>query len=385
MAWVVVVTAACGFRSGVSSDGSIAPPRDGPDPQRDGDVGSDARDAANSASCFGAPPFDFCLAAPPTGALTLSGTFSTGAGTNTTCESSGIGEKVTIGSVTACAIRAQGITVGPSSIFRVQGSIPLVIAAEDITIAGTVVAASDTEGHVGPDANDATCTTAGTQGSSNGGCGGGGAGGSFGTAGGNGGTGNSNAGTIGTATLAVSQPVTVLRGGCAGGGGGDGSGTGGAGAPGGGAVYIIARGTLTISGVIDASGSGGGLSAAAKAGGGGGGSGGMIVLAAAMLDAAGARVVANGGGGGGGADMNSGGNTGSDPSEATVTTGAGGGGGGGGAGGKGGTGAAAGSTGGQGTNAAGGGGGGGGGGGEGVVRVLGGQALTGAAVSPSST
>ena len=198
---------------------------------------------------------------------------------------------------------------------------------------------------------------------------GGGAGGGFGTSGGSGGDGTVSGGPFGP-----SIGLGAIRGGCPGGRGGNSTiGNGGSGGDGGGAIYLIAKDSINVTGSIRANGehgNGGGL----KAGGGGGGSGGLVGFDAPAVSVGG-TVMANGGGGGEGGDTNETGMPGSDPQIATYNQRAAGGTGmadNGGAGGGGSVLTMSGVTGGSSGN-----GGGGGGGGGGRVRRYGGTGLTG--------
>lgn len=74
----------------------------------------------------------------------------------------------------------------------------------------------------------------------------------------------------------------------------------GEGGDGGGAIHLIAKGVVTITGVINAGGAGGFGGLDNRAGGGGGGSGGLIRLEGNTVDVALGVLAANGGGGGGG-------------------------------------------------------------------------------------
>jgi hypothetical protein len=210
---------------------------------------------------------------------------------------------------TLCILAYKTITIGNT--LRATGPNPLVlIAAESISISGSIDVSSQEGGPLGAGARD--CSSADTDGppgqpaspAPDGG--GGGAGGSLGSRGGAGGM--SGLGAIEGGQPALAMDPTVLVGGCSGGRGGEGvpvTGNGGAaGGFGGGAVYLFAGASITVSGTgqINASGAGGsGGSGGSQScgGGGGGGSGGMIGLEAPSITVTGA-VYANGGGGGGG-------------------------------------------------------------------------------------
>jgi hypothetical protein len=145
-----------------------------------------------------------------------------------------------------------------------------------------------------------SCQTAGTAPApGENGSGGGGAGGSFGGTGGNGGSSQSVDGALsgGIAGPAV-LPPTLPRGGCD---GQVGALTGptsvvGKYGRGGGAVYLIAKGSIAIDGIINASGEGAPGALGTASGAGGGGSGGMIGLDAPNIQLN-STLFANGGGG----------------------------------------------------------------------------------------
>lgn len=210
-----------------------------------------------------------------------------------------------------CVIVATTIKIDATFVYAAYGVKPLILVATDtIEVAGEITAIADRAG---------LANTAGA-GADPMGCAlpiaavgeGGGAGGSFGARGGNGGTGDGGAGSTSAAAVAS---ITNLRGGCAGSIGG-GTSPGNAG-HGGGAIYLIAGTSITVSGKINASGEGGDNgSLAGPTGGCGGGAGGMIGLDAPSVAVSGA-VFANGGGGGGGGGTTSGGN-GNDPSGPTT-------------------------------------------------------------------
>ena len=216
----------------------------------------------------------------------------------------------------------RGLHIAAGAQIRVIGSFPLsIIATGAITIDGRL----DGGGHANsplvgdgpPGANPAACNVAGAgvgqpcadQGASGGG------GGSFAEMGGQGGGGGDtrNCGVFsgpvpgGSGGAVVNARPSNLRGGCPGAIGGlstlAGSVAGRAGS-GGGAIALVARESLTISGTVNVGGAGGG-GCTKRGAGGGGGSGGMIVLEGSTVTVtSGGRVAANGGGGGGGCDMN---------------------------------------------------------------------------------
>lgn len=186
---------------------------------------------------------------------------------------------------------------------RVTGQRPLVLLADTtISIATLVdVASHRTDNNdrmvASPKASCRPFSQAPGAGDGNGG--GGGAGGSFTTRGGNGGRGGSD-NENGQAALADPAAPTALRGGCPGQVGGDRSDADAGAGRGGGAIYLLAGGAITIAGVVNASGAGG-SGGARRTGGSGGGSGGMIILHGASISIGSAgTVLANGGGGAGG-------------------------------------------------------------------------------------
>jgi len=186
---------------------------------------------------------------------------------------------------------------------RATGTRPLILVSwGDITVSGTIDVGSDTELGAGGNASDCTVAMPGEDNSDGGG--GGGGGGGFGGAGGDGAeaANGKNGGNGGNGGQSVVSPG--FRGGCPGANGGDGqSNLGGSAGNGGGAVYLLARKTLIVSGAVTAGGQGGAGAQGDRSGGAGGGSGGMIGIEAETIQLnSGAVIAANGGGGGGGAD-----------------------------------------------------------------------------------
>jgi hypothetical protein len=188
-----------------------------------------------------------------------------------------------------------GTTVHIGSAFTATGAYPLVIVATDTISIGAPLSVSSHLGIATPGAGGGLgCTTPGGISDPAGGGGGGGGGGKL-MGGAGGGATNAAGGTGG-----IVQPVTAVTGGCNGGGGGNGN--GGTPAPGGalgaGAVFLIARQTISVSSTISAGGAGG-HGGPLEAGGAGGGAGGMIGFDAPVINmASGAVVFATGGGGG---------------------------------------------------------------------------------------
>jgi hypothetical protein len=367
--WVLLLVGACNFRTnpqGVIGDGP--PKHDAPIIDSSIDSPPDAFDP----KCFGSGAFYLCLQSVPSGNMTLPSSIDT-----SQCTSSN-GTEAMLGTTRVCVYAAGSMTIDTTGVGGGSnaGEPLVVVATGDIMLNTSLDASSSNNPDLGPGANFSGCSTT-NGGTTNAGGGGGGAGGSFGTKGANGGTGASAGGT---AEGAASMPVDLLRGGCPGGTGAPG-GQSVAGGPGGGAVYLVARGNIIINGLVTASGGGGIGGLASKGGGGGGGSGGMIVLHAGHVQLnSGALLFANGGGGGGGAGNGTDGKSGDDATQFGAAA----------AGGtSNGGGSCAGGNGAFGTTAAtavnGGNGGGGGGGGAGVIRVLAGGPVDPTKFSPAPT
>lgn len=202
-----------------------------------------------------------------------------------------------------CVIHAQTIDV--NGMVVASGSLPLVLAANTITVSGTLdLSQPNAAGVQSPTVN---CTgMTGLAGLASVGGGAGASGGSFGTRGGKGGKGKT---VLQTAAGVPTAFPDDIRAGCPGGNGGNGTTAGneGKGSGPGGAVYLIARQAIHLGpvGVINASGRGGHGGTASNGGGGGGGTGGFIGFDAPFVTfdistQPGAQVFANGGGGGGG-------------------------------------------------------------------------------------
>jgi hypothetical protein len=252
---------------------------------------------AGTGVCYGPSGWQVCLGAKAIGQVQLQGTLDTG---KSDASNPCLNSQPTSWTATqpdACII--VGDTIAVTSL-AVTGSRPLVLVAQTgIAIMNLLdVASHRATGAVGGGSRSAgDCDPFGRS-PDNGPPGGGGAGGSFNFPGGDGGTGD---GTMRPGGQAIGASVTAsagIRGGCVGqpGGGGRAS-DGGAG---GGAVYLVSAGTISMSGKIDVSGAGG-AGTDAEHGGGGGGAGGMIVLHAASITTTPSTIlIANGGGGGGG-------------------------------------------------------------------------------------
>ncbi len=224
----------------------------------------------------------------------------------------------------------QGLTLEAGSRLRVIGERPVAIAVVgDARISGQLLATS-TAALVGAGANWPGCgTSVGEGGRVDAGMnvrGGGGGGGTYGTRGSDGAGVVAGLGGRGGVLNPSAATLKPLRGGCPGGAGGALTpSNGGRGGAGGGALQLSVAGTLTIAGVISASGAGGQGGALQFAGGGGGGSGGALLLEASTLvlvdDAA---LTCNGGGGGEGSGTGIPGRAGADGSADAGTPAAGG-------------------------------------------------------------
>jgi hypothetical protein len=271
--WLVLLIAGCGFSvtapTGSNLDGAV----DGSSPE------------AIMPTCYGSMP-TICVAAP-SAPLEVTGVTTIDTD-SVSCEPTlmGTGDGL-------CVVAATSISIAATGVVRGTGARPLVLlSAGTITITGVLDVASRRLDPAGAGRNFAGCMEGTAPAAS-----GGGQGGSYRGAGGNGGTGVTGSGGI----AAPADVFTVLRGGCAGARGGGSS--GGAGGAGGGAVGLIAT-SITIDGLINASGAGGGGGVTAMSGGGGGGSGGTIILdAASVAIGATGQVLAQGGGGGEGSGL----------------------------------------------------------------------------------
>jgi len=332
---MIALLAACSFRSTATEPTGVSP-----------DAPSDTTETLPP-NCFGTGlDVRVCLSAPPSGEFHVTSTRAIVTTGGSPCD-----PDIT----TYCVIAGTAIRIDEGNTLGVSGTRPLVlVSTSELVIDGVLDVASHfvTSQHAGPGADSPLCH-AGTVAANHGG----GSGGSLGTKGGNGGAVD---GAIAGGTL---MPAT-LQGGCK---GSDGSLAGGQLGHGGGAVYLIAT-TISVNGLIKASGESGAGATGGGRGGGGGGSGGMIVFdTPALAVAPTAQIFANGGGGGEG----TGGNMGNDGIDALGPSAGGLGGGGastGGDGGPGGFGTTDGGAGAAGSNANEGGG--GGGGGAGIIQVF---------------
>lgn len=267
-------------------------------------------DAAPDAPACQAGFLDLCASMPRPESLSVEGIIEIDSDNDSRCVT-----RVQSGGPDICLLYFEAVSIPQGANLRVYGNRPVALAARttfslhgelDISTRRTRLfrPAAGRNGPCNPHMSTPVSATGG---------GGGGAGGSFRNVGGDGGDGNASNSIGGRAGAALVLP-TVLRGGCPGQAGASGraDGTGGGeGGPSGGAGYLYAKGALTISGVLYATGSGGaggagggGGSAGGGGGGGGGGSGGMVVIESATSTTITnlGRVLTNGGGGGEGGD-----------------------------------------------------------------------------------
>jgi hypothetical protein len=257
-----------------------------------------------------------CLDAKATGVLPLMGALDTDkSDPNDPCLIN-LPASWTATQPSACIIVGDTVTI---SSLNVTGSRPLVIVAQSAITVTTIldVASHRAQGVVGAGTGSTgDCKPFGSSPGS-GPPGGGGAGGTFMLPGGNGGTGNGLNQLGGQPAAGLVGAPTRLRGGCTGQPGGGGKTIDGG--AGGGAVYLVSAGTISIQGNINVSGASGG-GEDAQHGGGGGGSGGMIVLYASSITTTASTILIASGGGGGGGSAQSGpmmkGNNGQEPTPA---------------------------------------------------------------------
>jgi len=205
-----------------------------------------------------------------------------------------------------CVVRAKTITIGNGVALTISGPRPIAFVADDaLTVSGTIdVSASTSTSGPGGGQRSSGASPNGQS------TGGGGAG--FGTAGvAGGGSGGAGLGAAGGAAL---DPLTLTY---FGGGAHAFQSTLGVGGPpdgggGGGALMLVScRGTVTVTGTLDANGGGGrgafdqifGAQISITDGGAGGGTGGYVVAQGLAVTISG-QLYANGGGGGGGCTAN---------------------------------------------------------------------------------
>ena len=330
--WLVVplFMAACGFEShALSAGGSDA--RGG----GSGDGGGSSNKPDGGMACAWATHFDACLLpGVPANPLTLTqptkwtfdtrgtGTFGPSTPPPMTYVTKTLHQRN--GGPDVLVLYTSAFTLEAGATLDVTGDKSLVIASDStITIDGALDASSQTGGSAGPSkgpgASYAGCTTVGGSGGdgNGGGDGGGGGGGALGAGGGPGGDVN---GAPGGSAGAFMPVPGFIRAGCAGGKGGK---TGGKGGEGGGAIELAARGSIVVTGSINAGGGGGGKGQN-PSGGGGGGSGGVISFdSPSVMLAPGAIIAANGGGGGGGLNDDSSAGAGNDAPLAATNAGGG--------------------------------------------------------------
>ena len=220
-----------------------------------------------------------------------------------------------------CMISGTTIAIPAGVVVSASGQRPLLIVAYDtIELDGALdVSSHRTPAEViGASADTGACQAGAGQDDAAGGTGG--AGGSFQFPGGAGGSVGAMPG--GQPLSAVS--TVTLHGGCKGAPGGNYMATGsGAAGHSGGAVYLMARTSISLgaNARLSANGEGGGA-AGIGGGGGGGGTGGMIVLdAPAIAFDDSAVVLAEGGGGGAGGDLGGNGQAGGDAMASTAASG----------------------------------------------------------------
>jgi hypothetical protein len=288
---LVVLVAACSFKTH-----EVAGP--------DGTTG-DAQPIVDALSCEFSSQTDTCALGMPSNDLVLSGphVYDTDTGLLDGNPAPHMVLTGHAGPFDAILVRDFHMTLGAT--LRATGSLPLgVIAFGSITLDATTLI---DVGVAGAGART-SCDNGAVAGADESGGAAGGGGGGFGATGGHGGDGNADgtaaAGGAGGAT-ASATPMGPL-GGCPGAHGGKGDVNGGAGGAGGGAVYLVAKTSITMATTagIQAGGGGGGPGLVGggtfdygDTGGGGGGAGGMIFLESAVVHALG-TLAANGGGGG---------------------------------------------------------------------------------------
>lgn len=291
--WLAVV--GCGFETRIRGEVPID----------EAGTGSDVAEAC--AWSFAPRDFDPCaVAMPQAQPMLFTGIYIIDSDTGVMTGPGLSGEQLAYREVNGIGVVSfTSLVVQANAGIRAQGTKPLVIASwGSIQLDGSIDVSSNPNNAAGAGANPTTCGASfGAPGTAVNGGDGGGGGGGYGALGGRGGNGNNAASSGGAAGTTRALPMT-LEGGCRGGNApaGDG-GTPGKAGHGGGAIALVARETLAISGTVHAGGSGGTGALQSQTGGGGGGSGGMIRLEAAMLLLeTGAILAANGGQGGGGCD-----------------------------------------------------------------------------------
>ena len=320
MRWLVLACLTCCYAPAPAQDCVVACDRDGSCPDDlVCDPAAQACHGSGVASCSEVtPPGETCV-----------GTFLRACATFDHAISLAGDEQLLIDTDTACDAKLRqsdgsqvcvqfGSTITIDEPVLLSGSLPFAFVARD-ALAVTEQGAVLFSGTVRPP--DGACGNAPTGG------GGGGAGGSFASSGGSGGGGFADASSGAIALPAMDRPE-VLRAGCPGGAGGEkpaGPEVAGAG----GGILLAAGMTITLTGTVQAQGTGGPGAIAAGGGGSGGSSGGMIVIDATSIDFGARLLYAAGGGGGSGGNSSGGGMPGGVPGgdlagPGAVSTGAGG-------------------------------------------------------------
>lgn len=296
----------CSFQISATTTGDDGPTIDASSP--DGTVidSATAIDASNDAPCSWALHFDACsISPPPAGGVVLTpGAWVFNTDTKQFSPAPAIAVFVAIdtiqpGMAPAVVLAVDTFDTQLGATLRVIGSKPLIIGSwTTIVVDGVIDAGSKRGGTNGAGVSMATCSPNGAGPGTATNAGGGGGGGGFRGAGGTGGNGD---GAPGGSPGAARSIPSFVRAGCPGMSGGlTGFGTGGAG---GGAIELVARTSIEITGTVTAGGAGaqGGGQTGTKGGGGGGGSGGLVGIDTPALTLGSNSVLAaNGGGGGGG-------------------------------------------------------------------------------------
>jgi len=301
-AFLIALAAACHFQPATVATGDATR------------VDGDGEDQV----CFGRGLLSVCLSELPTTAVQIGTDTPVDTGMSSTCA-----QLTGANAGTVCVVAGTSIAIASDKTLTGTGSKPLVLLATtgEIDVSGTVDVASHTGGTPGADADPPECSAPTAPDACTGGGGGG-----FGGPGGAGGgvvDANCNLDAGGNVGPAAPATPTTVHGGCPGAPGGvnQSDAASGASGHGGGAVYLIAATSISVTGTIDASGQGGGGGTVDNGGGGGGGAGGMIGLDAPTITIqAAASVFANGGGGGEGArgDGVTAGHAGADPTDAST-------------------------------------------------------------------
>ena len=260
----------------------------------DGGVGDGPMiDGPPGQACYGTGIVQACFATAPSMPRTFSSNTTIDTDSTSMCDA-------ILNSTAWCVISGSTVQVSAGVTVKARGSRPLVIVATDTIRIDGVLDASSRRGDMPAAGADMPGCSAGNAATATAG----GAGGSFGGRGGQG-------GLTGGGTSGATLTVTALRGGCSGQSGAGGN--PGAGGHGGGAVYLIAKTSITVTSAINASGEGADAAAPnSSSGGGGGGSGGFVGLESPSVTISGV-VLANGGGGGEASGAQSTGNPGHDP------------------------------------------------------------------------